>query len=132
HDRRALLLIKSCTVGLLLLLVAILSVCEGAQCLVPLGLQRIGNESVVRVALHEAAAREIRLVARPLDFLLAQPVTLFRATLDLLLDGQSDFERDRCDRLNEQCTDGLVQRGAMNFLALRLTVLDTATLTNIV
>jgi hypothetical protein len=59
HNRRALLLIESSTVGMSLLLVAILSVCEDAQCLVPLGLQRIGNESVVRVTLHEATAREV-------------------------------------------------------------------------
>ncbi len=43
--------------------------CQGAQFLIPVGLESVGHEPIRRVNLHVATSREIRLIARSLDVL---------------------------------------------------------------
>lgn len=62
-------------------------------------LERVGDEPVVRVNLHEPPASELGLVAGSLHLLEAEPVRLIDPRLELLLHRQRDIERHRRHRL---------------------------------
>ncbi|SAK70591.1 hypothetical protein AWB82_04252 [Caballeronia glebae] len=76
HDALALLLIELDAPGLALLLIALLGSSKRSQCLVPLGFQRIGYETVVGIDTHVTTTGELDLITCPLDLLPSQPVEL--------------------------------------------------------
>src|ERR1700674_472271 len=69
YDRGALLVVESHAIGLALLLITVLDLSERAQRLVPLSLERVRDQSVVGINVHETPTCQIRLVARAFNFL---------------------------------------------------------------
>jgi nitrite reductase/ring-hydroxylating ferredoxin subunit len=100
--------------------------------LVPFRFQRVRYQAVVGVDLHITSARQIALVACALDFLVAQAIALLGAILQLLLDRQRDLQRQRCERLDQQLPDGIIERPAMDLLADRLCALNAPALAHVI
>jgi hypothetical protein len=67
-----------------------LRIAERTELLVPVGLQRIGDQAIGGIDVKIAAPREIGLIMRLFDLLLAQVVYLIDALLKLLLNRQRD------------------------------------------
>ena len=80
-----------------LALVVLLQGFESSELFVPIRLQGIGDETILRVALDEAPTLELRLVARPFQLLLTQLIGFLDTPADLVLDGESDLDRCGCD-----------------------------------
>jgi hypothetical protein len=76
------------------LLVVVLGGLDGAQRVVPVGLERVGNEPIVGVDGEVAAARELGALARAVDLRAAQLVGFVGALLEFGLDGERDVERE--------------------------------------
>lgn len=68
---------------------------EGAEGVVPVGLERVGDEPVVGVDGEVAAAGELGALAGALDVALSEPVGLVGARFELGLDAERDLERER-------------------------------------
>ena len=64
---------------------------------------------VIGIDAEVSALGEFGLVAGPLDLLAAKPVGLVSTNLELLLDRDGHFERERGDRLHQQVADGAIQ-----------------------
>ena len=62
--------------------------------MVPVGLERVGDQAVGRIDVPVALPRRVGLVLRPLDLELAEAIDLVESDLDLLLDGQRDVDGD--------------------------------------
>ena len=100
---------SACVVVLLAFVLALQGV-ELAQAFVPVGLQRVGHQSVVRIDLGVAAARQLGFVAGTLQLCLPPRGSLLDALRDLLLHGQRHLDGRRRHRLEQQGTDGLIDR----------------------
>ncbi len=74
-------------------LVVVLGGIEGAEGIVPVGLQRVGDQPVVGVDGQVAAAGELGVVAGAFDLGAAQLVGLVGAGFQLGLDGERDLQR---------------------------------------
>ena len=81
---------------------------------------------------HVATLGQVRLTASALDLLLAQAVHLFQASLQLLLNGEADFDGDGRHNFQEQLTHGAVYLRPGYPLAHRLRIVDAAPVTEIV
>ena len=79
-----------------------------AQRVVPVGLERVGDEPVVRVDGEVSAARELGVLAGTLDVGASELVGLVGAGFELGLDGECDLERERGDGLEQQLRDRLI------------------------
>src|ERR1700722_9226690 len=96
---------------------------QSSQRIVPIGLERIGHEAMLGIALEKAPALQLRLVACALALLLAQAVGLLYAAGDLVLDRQRDLDRGGCDGAQQQLADCGVDIATAN----RLTGLSRTT-----
>ena len=108
HDTATLLFADDATILLALLLILLLSGVQGPQFVIPVGLERIGDQAVGRVDVQVASLREIGLIPSTLHLLLAQMVHLLPSGLNLLLDLERDFQREGSDRVEQKLADRLV------------------------
>ena len=76
QDLRSALFIESRPVSFALLFVPFLSLGQGPQLVVPIRLQCVGNEPIVRIHLHVSSLGEVRLVPGALNLLVAQLIRL--------------------------------------------------------
>lgn len=104
--------------------VVVLRVLEGAEGVVPVRFEAVGDEPVVGVDGEVAAAGELGSVAGPFDVGTAQRVGFIGAGFELGLDGQGDLERERGDGVQQEPGDGGIDAGAGDGLAAAPTALD--------
>ena len=97
---------------------------QGAERLVPVGFEVVGDEPVVGVDGEVAAAGELGAVTGPFNMAAAQRVRCVGACFELGLDGEGDFERERGDGVQQKLGDGGVNAGAGDGLAARAAALD--------
>src|SRR5712692_4767428 len=131
RNARTLLFADRSPVNLALLLILLLSGIQCPQLVVPVGLERIRYKPVRRVHVKVAALRQIGLIPRSLDLLLTQTVHLFQLGLNLLLDGEGDFQRQGRNRVDEKPADSLIQVLTEDMLAYRDDVVGSVTLAHI-
>ena len=79
--------------------VVVLQGAEPRQLVVPLLLERIGDQSMLRTHEHELPLRQFGVLPRALDLRAAQPVDLGLALAQFVEDLQSDVERGGRHRL---------------------------------
>ena len=111
--------------------VLLLSVGECSQFLVPVGLQRIRNQSVFRIDPHVAALRQFRFIASTLDMLASQAIRFIEARLQFLLHGERDFQSDRIHQFQQDIADDSINVGARDALAERFGIFDAFALTDV-
>jgi len=87
---------------------------EGAQRLVPVGLQAGGHEPVVGIHAEVASAGRLRGVAGPLDVLAPKGVGLAGTGLELGMHRQGDLQGERGDAVQQQLADCGVHSGAVD------------------
>src|SRR5690606_39182432 len=109
----------------------ILRACEFAQSFVPLCLERIGDEPVFWIHLHESPPCQIGFILSTLDMLEADLIDLRYSGLHLAVDLESHIDRERRERFEEQVADCSIDRSSWHRLADRLTVLDPAALADV-
>ena len=97
---------------------------QGAQRVVPVGLQCVGDETVLGVDREVAAAGELGALVGALDVAFAQLVGLIGACFQLALDYERDLERERGDGVKQQLADGVIDALARDDQALPDTGLD--------
>jgi hypothetical protein len=131
HDASALRLVEDHPVAAALPLGLLLGLGHRAEPSVPVRLELVSDQAVVRVDLHEPAAGQVGLVARPFHVAVPEVLGLVEARLKLLLHGEGRFQRHGGHGLNEQLADGLVDVLAGEALADRLRPLDPVPLTRI-
>ena len=90
---------------------------QGAQCVVPVGFEAVGDEPVVRVDGQVAAAGQVGAVAGAFDVPAAQCIGFGGAGVQFGLHGQGDLERERGEGVEQQAGDGFVDDGAGHGLA---------------
>jgi len=93
-------------------LVRLLRVGERAELRVPVGLEGVRDEAVVRIDPQVPALGELGLIAGPLDLHSAERIGLGGSGGELGLDLERRAERQRADRLDEQVADRPVDRCA--------------------
>ena len=74
---------------------------ERAQLGVPVRLERICHQAVVRIDTEVASLSKLRFIPGALHLLAPHPVHLLGAGLELVLHGQSDLQRKRADGLHQ-------------------------------
>lgn len=79
----------------------------------------------------EAMLSQLGFLARSLHMLLTQAIRLLDAGLDLGLDSQAQFQVQGCERVDQEITDGGIQRFAMYALANRPGMLNRGAHTHI-
>lgn len=131
QDARTLLFADRSPVDFALLLILLLGSSQCPKLVVPVGLERIRYKPIRRVHVKVAALRQIGLIPRSLDLLLTQTVHLFQLGLNLLLDGQRDFQRQGRDRVDEKLADSLIKMLTKDMLAYRDDVVSSVTLAHI-
>ena len=97
-------------IELFLLFVAVLSFSKDSQLVVPVGLERIGNQSIGGVHLHISATSEIDFILCPLDLLAAQAIDIFVALLNLLPNGKRHLDGHGGHGLDHKLADGRIGR----------------------
>ena len=85
--------------------VLVLGCLEGAEGVVPVGLERVSDEPVFGVDGEVAAAGELGAVAGALDVVLAELVGIVGACFELGLNGERDLECERGDGVEQQLAD---------------------------
>ena len=120
------------SVFLVLLLILLLSVLKRPKLPVPIDLQRIGDQSVVRVHTQVATLCQFRLVARPFDLLSAQLVDVVQTSLQFLLDRERDVDGHRRHDVEQQVANHRIHLAPGNPLADRLWIVDGASVADIV
>jgi len=75
-------------IGLSLPLVFLLQTFELSELFVPIRLEGIGHEAMIRIAPQEPPPLEFYFIAHAFQLLLTQPVGFLDATADLVLDSQ--------------------------------------------
>lgn len=131
RDARTLLFADHSPVDFTLLLILLLSGIQCPKLVVPVGLERIRYKPVRGINVKVAALRQIGLIPRSLDLLLTQTVHFFQLGLNLLLDGQRDFQRQGRDRVDEKLADRLIKMLTEDMLAYRDDVVGSITLAHI-
>ncbi len=99
-----------------LALVLLVRCAQGPQLGVPVGLERVGDESIGGVHLHIAMPRLVGLVLRTLDLAVSQAIGLIEAGSDLLLHGERQLQGHRRHRFDEQLANGDIDLGAHDAL----------------
>jgi hypothetical protein len=117
YDTRPLLFTERDTIILALLLILLLGRIQCPKLVVPFRLEGIGDEPVRGVYVKVASLSQISLVPGPLDLFLAQVVHLIQSGLNLLLDGERNFQCQRGDGVDEKLADGMVKVLTENMLA---------------
>ena len=79
---------------------------QGAQRVVPVGFEGVGDEPVVGVDGQVAAAGQVGAVAGAFDVLAAQRVGFGGAGFQFGLHGEGDLERERGEGVEQQLADG--------------------------
>jgi hypothetical protein len=130
-DTRPLLFTERDAIILALLLILLLGRIQCPKLVVPFRLEGIGDQPVRGVHVKVASLSQISLVPGPLDLFLAQVVHLIQSGLNLLLDGERNFQRQRGDGVDEKLADGLVNVLAEDMLAYRDDVLNSIALAHI-
>jgi len=97
---------------------------QGAQRVVPVGFQAVGDEPVVRVDGQVAAAGQVGVLAGSFDVAAAQRVGFVGAGLEFGLHGQGDVEGERGDGVEQQLTYRSVDRRAGHGQAARSAGVD--------
>ena len=120
EDAASLFVTDGQPVGGALPLVVLSSFVEGAQSCVPVGFQRVSDESIGRVHVHVALAGEVCFVLCSLDLTVAQTVGFVDTTLHLLLHGERHFERHRRDGFDKEVADGGVDLSPHDALTERV------------
>ena len=87
------------------------------ELLIPLGFERVGDETIIGVDLHVAPPREFSLVTRPLDMLTAQSIGLGGARLEFALDREADLQGHGRHQLDQKGADRWIDHLAGNRLA---------------
>ena len=105
-------------------LVVVLGGLHGAQRVVPVGFQAVGDQPVVGVDGEVAAAGEVGAVAGPFDVVAAQLVGVVGAGLEFGLHGERDLERERGEGVEQQLPDRGVDAGAGDEQAARRGAVD--------
>src|SRR5262249_13867103 len=131
QEARALRIVEDGVVGLPLALVFFLRLGQRPQSAVPFRLELVGHEAVVGIDLHEAPAREVGFVPRPLHVAPAQPIRLVGARLELLLDRERRLQRPWRPGLAPEPSPGAVEVGAGDALADRLAAGDALPLAGV-
>ena len=80
--------------------------------MVPVGLERVGDEPVLGVDGEVSSTGEFGALTGALDVAFAELVGLGRARFELGLDGERDLERERCDGVEQQLADRLIDAAA--------------------
>src|SRR3990170_1712093 len=131
EDAPALNVIKDGSVIFALALVLLLSFGECTEFSVPFRLELVGHKAVVGVDLHEASARQVRLVASSLHLSGPKPIRLISAGRKLLLNGYGGFQRHRSHCLDKQAPYGFIDVPARDALADGLCPPDSALLAQV-
>lgn len=120
EDALTLVVVHGEPIGIALALVILLGHPQGTQFRVPVGLERIGDESIRRIDLHVAVPRLVGLDLRTLDLAVPRAISLLDPSRDLFLHGKRQLEGHRRDRLDEQLAHGGIDVGADDALAHRV------------
>jgi hypothetical protein len=91
-------------------LVVVLGALGGAQRVVVVGFESVGDEPVGGIDGEVAAAGELGVLLGAVDVAVSELVGFVGARLELGLDGERDVERERRDGVQEQLADRLVDR----------------------
>ena len=91
---------------------------EHTQLRIPISLERVGDEPVVRIDLAEATRGEVDLVPRTLDVLAPEAVGLVAADDEFLLHVQRDLDGKRRHRRNDDVADHRIKRVPVDRLAV--------------
>src|SRR6202021_356543 len=94
---------------------------ERTQLVIPLGLERVSNKSVVRVDKHESALREVGVDLCTLNRAAAELISLFLPILDISSDVERQLYGGRSHPLDDKGPNGLVDRWPGDGLTVRLT-----------
>jgi hypothetical protein len=89
--------------------IGLLSGRQGAQPIIPFRFEDIGHEPILGIDVQEAAVCDLRVVACPLDLLLADVVGLGRARDELMLDRERHLKRQWRHPLDEHVADRVVE-----------------------
>ena len=95
---------------------------HGSQRVVPVALERVGHQAVVRVDPHESALRQIGVQLRALDRATAEVIGLVGPRLDLATNVQRQLDGRRRHLSGDQLADRPVDRRSGDGLAVGLTV----------
>ena len=95
EDAPARLLAEQPLIGGTLALVFALQRIQMPEPVVPVGFQRVGDETIIRVDLEITAPRELSLITGPLQLRAAQALGLLDAMGDLLLHREGHLNRRR-------------------------------------
>ncbi len=114
QDGYSLLSIQRLLGGGALALVRLLRIGELAETGIPLGLESVGDQPVIRMNAQVAVLRELCVVPCTLDVLASETVGFHRACLHLRLDGQRGFQGQWVDRADQQLADRRIQGAAMD------------------
>src|SRR5260370_10651110 len=96
------------------MLVCLLKGIEPAQRVVPVRLQRVGDEAMVGIAVQKAAALELRAMAQLLKGVAAQSLRLIEPPANLVLDGKGALNGGRGHGLQQQRADRRLDLGCGN------------------
>src|ERR1700728_933767 len=132
EDRRALLLIEQLAILGALLFTDLLCFCQQFQLAIPVCLEGIGYQAVIRIHAKIAASRALSVIACPLHLLLPQPVGFIQPRLKFLPYRQRYFERDGCDRFDEEVSDRLIDGRARNMLTDWFPMFDAFALIHVI
>jgi len=110
----------------------VLGSCQGAELVVPVGFEGVGDQPIIRIDQHKAIAGQQGLVTRPFHLLAAKRVRLFQSGQQFGLHGQGQLERHRLGHLQQQLTHCLIDAGAGDLLTDRLAMLVAIVLADVV
>ena len=111
------LVIQDRSILLLLLFILLLGLGQGAKLIVPVSLQCVGHQPVVRIDLHEAVAGQFRFISGAFHLLPPWLVHFVQPGLQFRLYGEGQLQRDRLDHLQQEFPDALIDVAAGNLLA---------------
>ncbi len=131
QDLAAVLVVRRAGIILGLLFVASLRVGEGAELGVPVGLEGIGDQTVVGIDATVAAFRQLRFVAGALYVLAPESVHLVGPAAELVANLKCDIESDGGNAFDKQATDRLVDAGSGHPLADGIAARDVGALTHV-
>ena len=83
---------------------------ESSELLVPVRLERVGDEPARRVDLHVALLGKVYFVLRAVDLHSTQPIGFVQALPDLVLHRHAQLERHRLHEIHEPIADRSIDR----------------------
>src|SRR5215510_4713699 len=119
-NRLTLLIIDYLAVLLTLMIIFLLSRRQQPQFFIPVGFQRISNQSVIGIDPEVTASGQFRFITRTLNLLSPEIVGFIQTRLKFLLNRQGHFECNWRDCLHKNIAYRLVDVGSRDVLAERL------------